>query len=133
MNYYFLKNFRLSIHLNMFDMYWVQSTPSTHTPPEGIIKTMPTKYPQEFKERAVRLVGDRLNHADAPSITAAIKDIAPRLGISHNTLARWCNTAALDTGKEISTTSDAAAEIRRLKRENAELRRANEILKTASA
>ncbi|MGV3246269.1 IS3 family transposase [Rothia sp. 11254D007BW] len=93
---------------------------------------MPNKYPQEFKERAVRLVGDRLNHPDAPSITAAIKDIAPRLGISHNTLARWCNNAALDTGKEITTTSDAAAEIRRLKRENAELRRANEILKTAS-
>ncbi|WP_237202024.1 transposase [Rothia nasimurium] len=94
---------------------------------------MPNKYPQEFKERAVRLVGDRLNHSDVPSITAAIKDIAPRLGISHNTLARWCNNAALDTGKEITTTSDAAAEIRRLKRENAELRRANEILKTASA
>lgn len=37
---------------------------------------MPTKYPQESKERAVQLVGDRLNHADAPSITAAIKDIA---------------------------------------------------------
>ncbi|WP_237207707.1 transposase [Rothia nasimurium] len=92
--------------IGWLDMYWVQPTPSTHTPPEGTIKTIPTKYPQEFKERAVQLVGDRLNHPDAPSITAAIKDIAPRLGISHNTLARWCNNAALDTGKEITTTSD---------------------------
>lgn len=94
---------------------------------------MPTQHPQEFKERAIRLVDNRLNHADAPSITAAIKDIAPRLGISHTTLARRCNTAALDTGKEITTGTEANAEIRRLKRENAELRRANEILKTASA
>ena len=94
---------------------------------------MPNTYPTEFRQRAIRLVNDRLNHPDAPSITAAIKETAPRLGISPNTLARWCNKAALDTGKEITTTSDAAAEIRRLKRENAELRRANEILKTASA
>lgn len=94
---------------------------------------MPTKYPPEFKQRAIRMLNTRLQDHDAPSMTRAIKDTANKLGISANTLTRWCNNAALDTGKEFTTTSDVNAEIRRLKRENAELRRANEILKTASA
>lgn len=75
---------------------------------------MPRIYPTEFRQRA-------------------IKDTATKLGIPANTLTRWCNHATLYTGKEITTETEATAEIRRLKRENAELRRVNEILKTASA
>lgn len=94
---------------------------------------MPTKYQPEFKQRAIRMVNTRLQDHDAPSITQATKDIASKLGIGHNTLQTWCNKAALNTGKEFTSPNDINAEIRRLKRENAELRRANEILKAASA
>lgn len=94
---------------------------------------MPTQYPTEFKERAIRLVNTRLQDNDAPSMTRAVKDTATKLGIPVSTLTRWCNHAALDTGKETTAGTEANAEIRRLKRENAELRRANEILKAASA
>lgn len=79
------------------------------------------------------MINAKLQEPDAPSQYAATKTIAHKLGIGHNTLQTWCNKAALNTGKEFSSPSDVNAEIRRLKRENAELRRANEILKTASA
>ena len=70
----------------------------------------PTKYPTEFRHRAIRLVNTRLQDHDAPSMTRAIKDTATKLGILANTLIRWCSNAALDTGKEITTGSEANAE-----------------------
>jgi transposase len=63
----------------------------------------------------------------------AIKQVAPKLNISIESLRRWVEQAEVDTGTKPGVTSDAQEEIRRLKRENAELRRANETLKTASA
>lgn len=94
---------------------------------------MPQKYPESFRARAVRMVLDRLEHDDAPSRFVVIKEIAPKLSIATETLRRWVEQAEIDTGTRPGVSSDAQAEIRRLKRENAELRRANEILKTASA
>lgn len=64
----------------------------------------------------------------------AIGSIAAKLGIgSAETLRRWVRQAEVDAGQRAGVTSDESAELRRLKRENAELRRANEILKAASA
>jgi len=95
---------------------------------------MPAKYPQSFKDRAVRMVMDRLE-ADDEGLTQyqVVKLTAPKLNVSVESLRRWAEQAEIDRGTKPGVSSDAQAEIRRLKRENAELRRANEILKTASA
>lgn len=79
------------------------------------------------------MVADRLEDEDAPSPYVVMGEIAPKLGVSRESLRRWFAQAEVDVGKKPGTSSDEHAEIRRLKKENAELRRANEILKTASA
>ena len=94
---------------------------------------MPTKYPQSFKDRATRMVFDRLEDDDAPSRYTVIRETAPKLSIAVETLRRWVEQAEVDIGKKPGVPTDAQEQIRKLKRENAELRRANEILKTASA
>jgi transposase len=71
---------------------------------------------------------------DYPSDWPAIKAVAGKLGIgSAETLRKWVRRAEVDGGTRPGVTSEESAEIKRLKRENAELRRANEILKAASA
>ncbi|WP_165569235.1 transposase, partial [Schaalia suimastitidis] len=94
---------------------------------------MSKRYSQEFKDRAVRMVGDRV--ADDPSCTQwrAINEIAPRMGISVGSMRRWYEQSLIDTGQRPGLTRQEREEIKRLKRENAELQRANEILKLASA
>ena len=94
---------------------------------------MSKRYSQEFKDRAVRMVADRL--ADGRSCTQwrAINEIAPRLGISVESMRRWYEQSLIDSGQRQGLTREEHEEIKRLKRENAELRRANEILKLASA
>lgn len=94
---------------------------------------MPQKYPQQFRDRAIRMVTDRLEQDDAPSRYVVTQEIARKLGIAAETLRRWLVAADQASGKAPTVPVDAAEEIRRLKRENAELKRANEILKTASA
>jgi transposase len=93
---------------------------------------MPKRYPRELRERAVRLVCE---HRDQYATEyAAIRSIAAKLGIaSPETLRQWVRRAEVDSGQRPGVTSEESAEIRRLRRENAELRRANEILKAASA
>lgn len=95
---------------------------------------MPAKYPDAFKDRAVRMVLDRLE-SDENGLTSyqAIKLTAPKLNISVEALRRRVEQARVGTGAKPGVTSDAHSEIRRLKRENAGLRRANEMLKSASA
>src|SRR5256885_889333 len=89
-------------------------------------------YPQELRERAVRMVAEvRPNYE---SDWAAIGAVAQRLGIgTAETLRKWVRQAQVDAGSRPGVTSEESAELRRLRRENAELRRANEILKAASA
>jgi transposase len=94
---------------------------------------MAVKYEQSFKDRAVRMVLDRLNEDASGTWLAVIREIAPRLGVARETLRKWVNQVFVDEGKRPGVCTQEAGEIRRLKRENAELRRANEILKTASA
>jgi transposase len=64
---------------------------------------------------------------------AAITLVARRLGASPETVRKWVRQAQVDAGDRPGTTTDASEEVKRLRRENAELRRANEILKAASA
>src|SRR5690625_7197317 len=94
---------------------------------------MPKRYPKSFKDRAVRMVADRLEDEDAPSQYAVMSEIAPKLGIATETLRRWVIRAEEDAGNRPGVSRDGHAEIRQLKKEQAELRRANEIRKTESA
>jgi transposase len=88
-------------------------------------------YPPELRERAVRMVAEV--RPDYPSDWPAIVAVAGKLGIgSAETLRKWVRQAEVDAGQRPGVTSEDSAEIKRLKRENAELRRANEILKAAS-
>ena len=92
---------------------------------------MPRQYPPEFRERALRLLEESL--PDHLTEYEAIRRVAAKLGISAEALRRWRRQAEVDAGVRPGVSSEEHAEIRRLKRENTELRRANEILKTASA
>jgi transposase len=90
-----------------------------------------TRYPAEVKERAVRLV---LEHRDEyASEWSAIISIAEKCGMTPETLRKWIRTAEVDGGRRAGITTEEAQRIKELERENKELRRANEILKAASA
>jgi transposase len=89
------------------------------------------RYPREVRDRAVRMV---LEHADDhDSQWAAIVSISSKFGMTRETLRRWVRQAETDAGQRPGLTSDERQRVRELERENFELRRANEILKEASA
>ena len=90
-----------------------------------------TRYPPELRERAIRLV--REHRHEHPSESAAIQSIAGKLGITPETLRLWVRRDEIDHGKRPGVTSAERERICELERENRELRRANEILKAASA
>src|SRR5918996_3673970 len=93
--------------------------------------TRPGRYPQELRERAVRMV---FEHQDEhPSQWAAICSIAHKFGVSAETLRKWVRKAEIDDGLRSGLTSDERERLKGLEREVRELRRANEILKSASA
>jgi transposase len=84
-----------------------------------------SNYPRELRERAVRMVAEV--QGEYPSQWAAIGAVASMLGIgSTETLRKWVRRSEIDAGQRPGLTSAETAEIKRLKRENAELRRANE-------
>jgi transposase len=92
----------------------------------------PLKYPLEMRERAVRLVIESKDQYATEF--EAIRSIAAKLGIgSPETLRKWIRRAEIDGGTRPGRTSEKIAEIRELKKEVAELRRANDILRSASA
>ena len=91
----------------------------------------PSGFSPEVRERAVRLV---FEHAAAhPSQWAAIASIAAKIGCTAETLRSWVRQAERDAGQRAGLTTDERARLKQLERENFELRRANEILKKASA
>ena len=85
----------------------------------------------EIRERAVRLVLEHLG--EYPSQWAAISSIATKCGMTPETLRKWVRRAEVDGGARPGLTSDERRRLAELERENRELRRANEILKVASA
>ncbi|BBZ65390.1 insertion element IS6110 uncharacterized 12.0 kDa protein [Mycolicibacterium insubricum] len=93
---------------------------------------MPRQYSPEFRQRALRLL-DTMMEASDVSEFEAIKSVASKLSASEESVRRWRRKAQVDAGERAGTSTSEHAEIRRLKRENAELRRANEVLKSASA
>ncbi len=90
-----------------------------------------SKYPDELRERAVRMVAEvRLQYS---SQWAAITAVAGMLGIgTPETLRTWIRRAEVDAGQRPGVTSELAAENKQLRKDIAELRRANEILKAAA-
>ncbi len=90
-----------------------------------------TRYPQELRERAVRMVQD--HRKEYPSDWGAITSIAAKVGVHKETLRLWMRRAEVDAGQRPGLTTEERERLRQLERENKELRRANEILKSASA
>ena len=89
------------------------------------------KFSPEVRERAVRMVQE--HRGDYPSLWAAVESIAPKIGCVAHTLHEWVKKAEVDRGQRAGTTTSDAQRIKELEREVKELRRANDILKTASA
>jgi len=97
-----------------------------------IFMARPTSYPVELRQRAIRMVAE--SKVEYPSEFAAIDAVARKLGIgSPETLRKWIRRAEVDGGQRPGLTTAEHEQIKALKKENAELRRANEILKSASA
>ncbi len=91
----------------------------------------PRVYPDEFRERAVRLVRE---WRDARGVTnGGLTAISEQLGLRRETLRRWVIEQEVEDGSRAGLTRDERTRIAELERENRELRRANEILKAASA
>lgn len=89
------------------------------------------KFSAEVRERAVRTVAEHAG--EHPSHWAGIVSIASKIGCAPHTLNEWIKKADIDSGLCAGVPSDMAAKMKVLERENRELRRANEILRKASA
>ncbi len=90
-------------------------------------------YPQELRERAVRLVSEAISEDPSLSMSAAIARIGPRVGVVPDTLRGWMKQHRINTGVLPGTTTSDGKRIKDLEREVKELKRANEILLAASS
>jgi transposase len=89
------------------------------------------RYSPEVRERAVRMVFD--HQSEYSSQWQAVVSIATKIGCTAETLRKWVRRAEVDSGRREGVTSNERTRIKELERENRELRRANEILRKASA
>ena len=89
------------------------------------------KFSPEVRERAVRMVQE--HRGEYPSLWAAVESIAPKIGCVPQTLLEWVKREEIDGGERQGVTSAEHERVKALEREVKELRRANEILKLASA
>jgi transposase len=90
-----------------------------------------SKFSPEVRERAVRMVQE--HRGEYPSLWAAVESIAPKIGCVPQTLLEWVKREEVDAGTRPGVTRSEAQRVKDLEREVKELRRANEILKLASA
>ena len=90
-----------------------------------------TRYSPEVRERAVRLVFE--HQGEYPSQWSAMESIAPKIGCTAETLRKWVRQAERDQGRREGLTTSDRERLKALERENRELKRANEILRKASA
>ena len=89
------------------------------------------RYPPELRDRAVRMVGEIAEQHE--SEWAAMGEVARLLGIgTPETVRKWVRQAEVNGGRRLGTTIEESVELKRMRRENAELKRANAILKAAS-
>ncbi len=93
--------------------------------------TKSNKFSPEVRERAVRLVQE--HRGEYPSLWAAIESIAPKIGCVPQTLNEWVKRHEIDSGARDGISTSELQRLKELERENKELRKANEILKLASA
>ena len=93
----------------------------------------PRKYPQELRDRAIRLVQEARQEEPELSVTAAVTRIGSKIGVNPDTLRGWVKQADIDAGKRPGTTTEDGKRIKELEREVRELKRANEILLAASS
>ena len=93
--------------------------------------TKSNKFSPEVRERAVRMVQE--HRGEYPSQWAAIESIAPKIGCVPQTLLEWVKRHEIDSGVRDGITTSELQCLKELERENKELRKANEILKLASA
>ena len=93
--------------------------------------TKANKFSPEVRERAVRLVQE--HRGEYPSLWAAIESIAPKIGCVPQTLNEWVKRHEIDSGARDGISTSELQRLKELERENKELRKANEILKLASA
>ncbi|RYZ26570.1 MAG: hypothetical protein EOP01_08860 [Propionibacteriaceae bacterium] len=91
----------------------------------------PRRYPDELRERAIRLAVEL--RRDPATRSGALRRVGEQLGINRETLRSWVTQAEINAGDRVGMTSDEARRVLELEREVCELRRANEILRTASA
>jgi transposase len=89
------------------------------------------KFSPEVRERAVRMVQE--HRGEYPSLWAAIESIAPKIGCVPQTLNEWVKRDEVDNGQREGLNTSEREQLKALQREVKELRRANDILKTASA
>ena len=92
----------------------------------------PRKYDQETRERVIRMYQDRRRDFPAESALQSRRRVGELLDVKAETLRGWIERAEIDTGRRPGVASLVEARIKDRERENAELRRANEILKAAS-
>jgi len=97
----------------------------------GKVHLMPSKYDPETRAKAVRLVVD--HRGDYPSEWAAINAVSKRLGMNAETLRNWIRQQQVDAGQRDGLSTEAAGEIRELKRRNRELVETIEVLKAATS
>lgn len=90
-----------------------------------------SRFSQEVRERAVRMFFD--HRGEYASEWEAMGSIGSKIGCSAETLRKWVRQSQVDSGRRGGLTSDERSRLKELERENRELRRANEILKKASA
>jgi len=98
---------------------------------EGTNHPTSRRYPLELRERAIRMVFEAYEQSGERH--GVVTRIAAQLGVGPESLRQWVRQAEIDRGKRSGTTTEDKLRIAQLERENRELRRANEILKSASA